>query len=189
MVQVLIDNDTIVVAAPTEDSNATGVNGDESNNDLSNSGAVYVFKKNTNGDWEQEAYLKPSNPSVNSYFGDFSISIKGDIIVVGSAEHNHLSSIVENTNGSPNVLSADDSVGSVYVFKRKSNGVWEQDAYIKASNARENGRFGSAVAIDKETIFVGSYGEASNATGVNGDETNHDMSRAGAVYIFENKLN
>ena len=35
--------DTVVVGAPFEDSNATGVNGDQSDNSAADSGAVYVF--------------------------------------------------------------------------------------------------------------------------------------------------
>src|SRR6185436_1598141 len=38
-----LSGDTLVVAAGNEDSNATGVNGDGSNNSATDSGAVYVF--------------------------------------------------------------------------------------------------------------------------------------------------
>ncbi|MBK8188527.1 MAG: hypothetical protein IPK77_15440 [Cellvibrio sp.] len=61
------DGQTLAVGAPAEDSNATGVNGDETSNTSQDSGAVYVFV-NQNGLWVQQAYLKASNteqPSVN----------------------------------------------------------------------------------------------------------------------------
>jgi trimeric autotransporter adhesin len=63
------DGNTLAVGAPSEDSNATGANGNQESNTSLNSGAVYVFVKN-NGLWEQQAYLKASNteqPSLNSY--------------------------------------------------------------------------------------------------------------------------
>ena len=39
-----LSNSTLVFAAPFEDSNATGVNGDSSNNAATSSGAAYVFE-------------------------------------------------------------------------------------------------------------------------------------------------
>ncbi len=62
------DGQTLAVGAPAEDSNAIGVNGDQTSNNSRDSGAVYVFIKE-NGLWVQQAYLKASNteqPSINS---------------------------------------------------------------------------------------------------------------------------
>ena len=62
------DGQTLAVGAPAEDSNARGVNGDQTSNNSRDSGAVYVFIKE-NGLWVQQAYLKASNteqPSINS---------------------------------------------------------------------------------------------------------------------------
>jgi len=52
---VAIDGDTIVVGAPREDSSATGVNGNQSLNDASKSGAAYVFTR-SGTTWTQQAY-------------------------------------------------------------------------------------------------------------------------------------
>jgi hypothetical protein len=57
---VAISGDTVVVGAFAEDSNATGVNGDQSNNSAPASGAAYVFVRSS-GTWSQQAYLKASN--------------------------------------------------------------------------------------------------------------------------------
>ena len=43
---VAIDGDTLVVGVPREDSNATGVNGDQANNSMPDAGAAYVFVRN-----------------------------------------------------------------------------------------------------------------------------------------------
>src|SRR5690606_29330585 len=55
------DGQTLAVGAPAEDSNATGVNGDQYNDTSRNAGAVYVFIKDASNKWVQQAYLKASN--------------------------------------------------------------------------------------------------------------------------------
>ena len=47
--QVSISGDTIAIGVPNENSNGTGVNGDQSNNDANNSGAVYLFDRDASG--------------------------------------------------------------------------------------------------------------------------------------------
>jgi hypothetical protein len=74
---VAISGDTVVVGAFAEDSNATGVNGDQSNNSASNAGAAYVFVRSS-GTWSQQAYLKASNTGVFHEFGRSVVAISGD---------------------------------------------------------------------------------------------------------------
>ena len=54
------DGATLAVAAPYEDSGATGIDGNQADNSVIDSGAVYRFKR-AGGAWSQDAYLKPSN--------------------------------------------------------------------------------------------------------------------------------
>src|SRR6185295_12324297 len=54
---VSISGDLIVVGAPYEASNATGVNGNYSDNSAPYAGAAYVFLRNGSV-WTQQAYLK-----------------------------------------------------------------------------------------------------------------------------------
>ena len=58
--------------------------------------------------------------------------------------------------------------------------------YVKASNTGANDLFGQSVALsaDGNTLAVGALGEDSNATGVNGDQTNNSASFSGAVYLY-----
>jgi hypothetical protein len=58
--------------------------------------------------------------------------------------------------------------------------------YIKASNTETNDSFGGALALssDGNTLAVGARGEASNANGINGDQTNNTTPGAGAVYVL-----
>src|SRR5207247_2383118 len=79
---VAVAGDTVVVAAPWEDNNSTGVNGNENNTTASKSGAAYVFVRNGTN-WSQQAYLKASNTEASDEFGS-SVAISGDTIVIGA---------------------------------------------------------------------------------------------------------
>lgn len=174
---IAFDGDTLVVGAPFEDSNATGVNGDQANNSASAAGAVYVFVR-TNGVWAQQAYLKASNTGAGDNFGS-SVALSGDTLVVGAPEE---ASNAVGVNNDQTNNSASGS-GAVYVFTR-SGTTWSQQAYLKASNTGAGDQFGHSVAIDGNTLVVGATEEASNAIGINGDETNNSASGSGAVYVF-----
>ena len=174
---IAFDGDTLVVGAPFEDSNATGVNGDQANNSASAAGAVYVFVR-TNGVWAQQAYLKASNTGAGDNFGS-SVALNGDTLVVGAPEE---ASNAVGVNNDQTDNSASGS-GAVYVFTR-SGTTWSQQAYLKASNTGAGDQFGHSVAIDGDTLVVGATEEASNAIGINGDETNNSASGSGAVYVF-----
>jgi len=79
---VALSGDTLVAGAPYEDSSATGVNGDQNDNSAGRSGAAYVFVR-TGTNWSQQAYLKASNASAESYFGHpGQVAISDDTIVV-----------------------------------------------------------------------------------------------------------
>src|SRR6185503_13574131 len=67
-IAVAISGDTVVVGAPGEDSNATGVNGNQANNSTPSSGAAYVFVRDGTN-WSQQAYLKPSYTGSGDSFG------------------------------------------------------------------------------------------------------------------------
>jgi hypothetical protein len=60
-----------------------------------------------------------------------------------------------------------------------------QEAYVKASNARANAGFGAvALSADGNTLAVGSSGESSAATGIDGNQADTSAVNAGAVYVF-----
>jgi hypothetical protein len=62
--------------------------------------------------------------------------------------------------------------------------VWKQEVYIKASNADIQDHFGSSISIYGDTLAVGAEHEFSNATGINGDQSDNSKPGSGAVYIF-----
>lgn len=76
------------------------------------------------------------------------------------------------------------SSGAVYVFTR-TDGMWNPEAYIKASNADRGDYFGGGVTMSRDTLAVGAPDEDSNGTGVDsGAQANNDSISAGAVYVF-----
>jgi len=195
-IAISMDGNTLVVGAPLEDSNATGINGNQLDNSLLNSGAVYVFKR-VGTTWMQEAYIKASNPDITDSFGgstnyyniahgqprkSITISNDGNTFVVGVGDE---SSNAIGINGNQLDNSSLYS-GAVYVFVR-SGSTWTQQAYIKASNAEAGDFFGAVAELsgDGNTLAVGALGEDSNATGINGDQTDNSIVGSGAVYIFK----
>lgn len=175
---VALWQDTIVVGASMDDSNAMGVNGAEDNTSATQSGAAYVFTRTT-GTWAQQAYLKASNTQAGDLFGT-SVAIYNDTIAVG-AEGEDSAAVGINGNQADNGLI---SPGAVYVFTRDTAGIWAQQAYIKASNTNQGDFFGSSVALWGETLAVGAFGEDSLAGGINSDQNNNVAGNAGAVYVF-----
>ena len=164
---VAISADTLVVGAILEDSNAVGVGGDEANDFAGQSGAAYVYTRSASV-WSQQAYLKASNTGINDLFG-YSVAISGDIVVVGSPDEDSDATAV---NGNQNNESATDS-GAAYIFTRNS-AVWGQQAYLKASNAGSNDRFGLSVGGFGETLIVGAPAEDGSS---------------GAAYVFSRIAN
>ena len=175
------DGNTLAVGAPSEDSNATGINGDQADNSKSSAGAVYVFTR-SGTTWSQQAYIKASNTDGGDTFGStISLSDDGNTLAVGASTED---SNATGINGDQ----ADNSVpkaGAVYVFTR-SGTTWSQQAYIKASNTDGGDTFGSTISLsdDGNTLAVGASTEDSNATGINGDQADNSVPKAGAVYLY-----
>ncbi len=174
---VAVSNDTIVVGAFGEDSAATGVNGNQSDNSARSAGAAYVFVRDGTT-WAQQAYLKASNTDAYAHFGS-SVAVSNDTIVVGASYED---SAANGVNGDQNDNSAEDA-GAAYMFVHDGT-TWTQQAYLKASNTDAGDRFGVSVAVSNDTVVVGAYYESSVATGVNGDQNDNSAEDAGAAYVF-----
>lgn len=173
-----ISEDTIVVGAKEEDSNATGVNGNQADDSLYTAGAAYVFHRQGTS-WSQQAYLKASNAG---YFDNFgcSVDIAEDTIIVGAYSED---SAATGVNGAPWDNSA-QAAGAAYVFVRNGSS-WSQQAYLKASNTEEDELFGYSVAIDGDRAVVGAWKEDSNASVIDGWQGSNSADLAGAAYLFE----
>jgi hypothetical protein len=172
---VAVSGDTVVVGAPGEDSNATGVNGNPADDSAFASGAAYVFVR-SGMMWTQQAYLKASNTGDLDCFG-CSVAVSGDTVVVGA--------FLEDS-GTTGVNSTPDEdapgAGAAYVFVR-NGGSWTQQAYLKAHQVNGGDWFGYSVAVSGDTVLVGAHGEASTTTG--GDSTPDESAmQSGAAYVF-----
>jgi hypothetical protein len=179
---VAISGDTIVVGAYKEASIATGINGDQANNEVPDSGAAYVFVR-SGSTWAQQAYLKRTVPGapifgmVSAQFG-YSVAISGETIIVGAFTEISNS---QGVNVVPTAVAAES--GAAFVFVR-NGATWTQEAYLKASNATASAHIAS-VAISGETVVLGSECEKSVSNGVNGDQTTSTFGLCrGAAYVF-----
>ncbi len=67
--------------------------------------------------------------------------------------------------------------------------LWVQDAYLKASNTGATDVFGSAVAVDGDTMVVAAPWEKSNQAAITNDDgsasADDSASSAGAVYVYK----
>ncbi|MBI5764610.1 MAG: FG-GAP repeat protein [Planctomycetes bacterium] len=174
---VAVSGDSVVIGAYSEDSNATGVNGNQADNSTANSGAAYVFVR-SGTTWNQQAYLKASNTGADDEFGRL-LAVSGDTVVVASyAEDSNATGVdgIQTDNSA-------SAAGAAYVFVR-SGTTWGQQAYLKASNTDAGDFFGVSVAVSGDTIVVGANQEDSNATGVDGNQTDNSAANSGAAYIF-----
>lgn len=174
--------DVVAVGAWGEASSANGVNGDETNDTMTEAGAVFIFER-SNLDWYKQAYLKASNTQAQDRFGrQLRLSQDGRTLVVGAPNED---SNATGANGDESNNALADS-GAVYVFTRPSS-TWSQQAYLKAAAPNASDLFGSALAIsaDGTTLLVGASEEDGSGSSFGGDPTSNSVANSGATYFFE----
>jgi cysteine-rich repeat protein len=179
------DGTTMVVGASGEDSNATGIDGDQYDDSghLSEHGAVYVFVQDEQG-WTQQAYVKASQNSWQQNFGTtLALSGDGDTFAVGGAT-THLfvrdpatqdwsqqvvfpvptGALALSASGDTLAIgNASDAelgtnAGAVHVFVRES-GSWVEQGVIRGDNTDAGDFFGDSVALsdDGHTLAAGAH--------------------------------
>jgi hypothetical protein len=120
-----------------------------------NAGAAYVFVR-SGSTWSEQQKVTPSDPGSGDAFGS-AVSVSGDTVVVGSQDD--LDTNVRD-------------LGAAYVFVRAGT-TWSQQQKLVASDRMANDLFGSALAVDGNTVVVGApY-----------DETPGGLD-AGSAYVF-----
>ena len=122
-------------------------------------GAAYVFRTSDGGaTYVELAKLTASDASTSyDYFGNH-VAIAGNTIVIGAYEY--------DTSGT----------GKAYVFHTEDGGATYVQVYkLTAADAASYDRFGCSVAIDGDTIVVGSYYD---------DDAG---SNSGSVYAFDER--
>lgn len=154
------------------------------------SGAVYVFSR-SGSTWSRQAVVRASNAGAGDYFGgSVTLSADGNTLAVSATGED---SSATGINGNQLDNSATGS-GAVYVFTLSfiaipgvpgSFPVWNQQAYMKASNTDAGDGFGGSIALsdDGNALAVGVPNEsASDCT--NGPGTDNSARASGAVYTF-----
>ena len=117
-----------------------------------NNRAVYVFVRDTATDtWYQQAYIKASNVDTNDHLG-YSISLSGNLIAAGAINEE---GDVDSDGTIPGSNDNANDAGAVYLFTREPvTGIWSQSAYLKASNAETNDRFGESVVLSGDDLVA-----------------------------------
>ncbi len=100
------------------------------------SGAAYVFTKRGGG-WSQQAKLIAADGVFGDSFGA-GVALSGGTAAIGAINH--------ATNAGP--------AGTVYLYALKE-GTWAQFAEIAGSDVAAGGQFGTSVALETGSLFVG----------------------------------
>lgn len=98
-----------------------------------NSGKAYIFNKDENGEWFQEAELSPDDLESGYRFGK-SVSISGNKAVVAS-----LGAELEDV---------------AYVYTRNNNGIWQQETKLTPSNISSVSFFNSSSISIRENKII-----------------------------------
>lgn len=141
-------------------------NTDEANF-FSEAGAAYIFELQDNGQWIEVQKLLASDREFFDQFG-WDVAIDGDWAMIGARNEKHApdGSIIPN-------------IGTVYVFQRGENGVWEEVQKLFAEDFAANDLFGGAIDIDGRIAVIGADWEDEDENG------NNTVSAAGSAYVFE----
>ncbi len=171
-------SDRLAVGAIGEESGSSGNSANQNDESLFAAGAAYIFQRNQGG-WSQTGYIKPEVPGSSDLFGT-TVALGSEWLAVGAPGEDSAATGLDGDASDNSLIGS----GAVYVFGQQA-GLWQQQAYLKASNSNDSDGFGSALAMQGNTLIAGASGEDSNARGVNGDQQNNLSNNAGAVYVFK----
>ena len=115
-----------------------------SDDDGSHSGSAYVFERNADGVWLEQAKLTASDAEASDYFG-YDVSVSGDVAVIGAYR--------------------DDGSGSAYIFE-KDDGSWPETEAQKltASDSVTGDGFGLAVSVSGDVAVIGASWHSDNGS-------------------------
>ncbi len=138
----------------------------ERDNSQSPGGAAYIFQRDGNGIWNQIQKLSASDGQQDDKFG-WSVDLDGNYAVISSKydDHGTGASFIEKG-------------GSIYIFRRGNNGIWNEEQKITPPDNQSLDYFGYDVSLEDSTVLVGSIFHSLDVSGQN------SLSEAGAGYIF-----
>jgi parallel beta-helix repeat protein len=104
-----------------------GDNGDQS-------GSVYVFERQLDGQWSETGKFSGSDTTAGDTFG-VGVSLDGDLAAISAP--------------------FDDGQGSVYIFQRQADGSWSQVDKILAPEGTVDAAFGTDVSLNGNRLLIG----------------------------------
>lgn len=123
--------------------------------DGENHGKVYMFRR-TGQIWNHILTLQSPGPQANAYFG-YAVALCYDHLLVGA----------------PREDGSQSDQGAVYYFYRTSGTVWQWKQKITAADASAGDQFGSSLAVDYGSAWVGA---PKDDIGSNTDQ--------GSIYVY-----
>ncbi len=131
-------------------------------------GAAYVFRRDAQGRWAQEARLIAPGGEQDDRFGQ-SVALRGETLIVGA----------------PQATGPAYQSGAAFVYIREPGGGWQLRQRLAASDGEAYDLFASSVALDGDLLVVGApqdgdLGYASGAAYV--------FARSGAAFAQQAKL-
>lgn len=154
--------DTYLLVGARSDNNGLGAN----------QGSVYVFRRQVNGSWTQEAKLTQADATGSDNFGvslAISAGASGVTAVIGADRHD---------------VSGNNEAGAAYVFFRGGSG-WVQQGKLLPNTIAAGDRFGTSVDVQGDRAVVGAPLKDTNGT----DNGNiYIYSRSGGTWSLSGSL-
>lgn len=162
-----MDGGLLAVGAPLEDSGAEGVGGNQIDDSKTNSGAVYLFRRQAVQNvvtYEFEDYIKGVGNLGGERFGT-ALDLRGDRLCVGAPLQRRPA-----LGEAQGPIAPVRTVGAAFFYVRRA-GAWELGTTLTAPNAHEGAEFGAAVALELADLIVGSprdrtFGQGIDASSV-----------------------
>jgi len=159
---VRVDGNRMIIGARFESHDAMG------QDSLYGAGSAYIFERQAGGTWVQQQKIVASDRGKDDSFG-VAVDISGDHALIGAWLEDH------DTLGQDSMSMS----GSAYVFKRATNGWWQEAQKLTSPDRSSGELFGGAVVLEDSTLLIGCQGDGEDATGSN------YLSYSGAVYVFD----
>jgi hypothetical protein len=152
----------LFVGAIGEDSSGKGLNRDMNRNDLTDSGAVYMFNySEENNIWVEGAYIKANDSQAGASFGKYLV-VDGDNLFISSPLFDS---------------STDINAGKAYFYNLSDSSIVQELLFQDIGTSSEM-RFGSQMTIHGGNIVIGASGFIKNETGLS-------YTSVGTVFTYE----
>ena len=172
---VLLHNDFVFIASTGADFDSTG------NNLKSSAGLVYVFKKNTSGNYIQTQVLQGIHRNNTALFGT-AMAAQNNTLFIGS-----IGDSADATNSTFAV-----SAGSVNIFTfNSSTNYWEFSEKLVAFDRDGSDQFGYNIAIENNTLAIAAITDEHDSSGVfvgGGKGSIYVYNNNGSNWILEDKI-